>query len=114
MRLPTLADRLAERFVQPMEIDRLVALIEPAMDQARELAEHTALEEEAKSLAAEPTGAGLDVPAWLRRLLAEVHRVQNARSDLARLAENWIPIPKVKVSLEELRKQFEGWNKSES
>ncbi|HMF19941.1 MAG TPA: hypothetical protein VKE98_22235, partial [Gemmataceae bacterium] len=114
MRLPTLADRLAERFVQPMEIDRLVALIEPAMDQARELAEQTVVEEEIRPLAAEPTGAGLDVPAWLRRLLAEVHRVQNARSDLARLAENWIPIPKLRVSLDELRKQFEGWNKSES
>jgi hypothetical protein len=113
MRLPTLADRVAERFVQPMEIDRLVALIEPAMDQARQLADHTALEEEVKPLAAEPSGAGLDVPLWLRRLLAEVQRVQNARSDLARLAENWIPIPKVKVSLEELRKQFEGWNQSE-
>jgi hypothetical protein len=111
MRLPTLADRLAERFVQPMEIDRLVALIEPAMDQARNLADHTALEDEVKPLAAQPGGAGLDVPHWLRRLLAEVQRVQTARSDLARLAENWIPIPKVKVTLEELRQQLEGWEK---
>ena len=111
MRLPTLADRLAERFVQPMEIDRLVALIEPAMDQARRFAEHTPLEEEVKPIAGQPSGAGLDIPSWLRRLLAEVQRVQNINSDLAKLEENWIPIPKIKVSLDELRSQFKDWNR---
>ena len=35
MRLPTVTDRLAERFVRPMVIDRVRALVKPAMDEAR-------------------------------------------------------------------------------
>ena len=34
MRLPSIADRLGERFVRPLVVDRLCALIEPAMDEA--------------------------------------------------------------------------------
>ena len=30
MRMPTIADRIMERFVQPMTIDRMRALVEPA------------------------------------------------------------------------------------
>ena len=34
MRLPSIADRLGERFVRPLMVDRLCALVEPAMDEA--------------------------------------------------------------------------------
>jgi hypothetical protein len=36
MRLPSIADRLGERFVRPLVVDRLCALIEPAVDEAHE------------------------------------------------------------------------------
>ena len=32
MQLPTIADRLGERFIRPLVIDRLRAMVEPAMD----------------------------------------------------------------------------------
>ena len=31
MRMPTVADRLAERFIQPLAIDRIRALVDPAI-----------------------------------------------------------------------------------
>src|SRR5690606_30490040 len=34
MQMPTVADRILERFVQPMTIDRMQALVEPAIDDA--------------------------------------------------------------------------------
>jgi hypothetical protein len=42
MRLPTIADRLAERFVRPLAIDRVKALVKPAVAQAKCNAEATA------------------------------------------------------------------------
>ena len=41
MRLPSIADRLGERFVRPLVVDRLCALIEPAMDEAPDKLEPT-------------------------------------------------------------------------
>src|SRR5205807_4309553 len=35
MRLRTVADRLQERFVKPLALDRLCALIEPVMEEVR-------------------------------------------------------------------------------
>jgi hypothetical protein len=111
MRLRTIADRLGERFVKPMEIDRLCALIEPALDQARQFATKTPLEDELAPFTATPTGAGLDVPQWLRRLEAEVQKARMARTDLAKLAESMYPIPKKIIGFEELRGQLEEWEK---
>ena len=51
------------------------------------------------------------MPIWLRRLHAEVQRVRTTRTDLARLAENMYPIPKITVNLEELRDQVKDWEK---
>ena len=36
MRLPSIAESLSERFVRPLEIDRLCALVRPAIDEIRE------------------------------------------------------------------------------
>jgi hypothetical protein len=74
MQLPTIADRLNERFVRPLEIDRLRAMVEPAMngDPATRRVAFDALEREIAEVASEPHGAGLDVPDWLSALEDEV------------------------------------------
>lgn len=81
MQLPTIADRLSERFVRPLVIDRLRAMVEPSMNgdgrKSREAFE--SLEREIGELAGEPHGAGLDVPDWLSALEDEV---TSARSRL--------------------------------
>ncbi|MEM9657183.1 MAG: hypothetical protein AAF961_02375 [Planctomycetota bacterium] len=74
MQLPTIADRIAERFIRPLLIDRVRALIAPAMS-GESNQRHRAfevLELEIGEHAGEPQGAGLDVPDWLAALEDEV------------------------------------------
>lgn len=74
MQLPTITDRLDERFIRPLVIDQVCALVCPAMSSDPELRRETfqTLEEEIASLAEQPHGAGLDVPDWLVALEEEV------------------------------------------
>ena len=77
MRLPTVAARLAERFTRPLAIDRVRALVAPAMAAADEQGEIFAtLEQEIEMLADEPAGAGIDVPDWLTALEDEVTSIR--------------------------------------
>src|SRR5262249_33504267 len=109
VRLNTVRDRVEERFVKPLALDRLCALVEPAVREARQGSGSTfgRLQQEVQSYTATPTGVGLDVPAWLRRLELEVHRVQAAQSTLATLAETLYRIPRRPVAFEELQRQLE-------
>jgi hypothetical protein len=115
MHLRTIADRLRERFVKPLAIDRLCALIEPAIDEAhhpeRGQDAFAQLESGLVAYRDTPTGVGLEVPEWLRRLQGEVQRVRMARTAVATLAESQFQIPKVVVPLEELSRQMLDWEK---
>ncbi len=94
MRLSTVADRIGERFVKPLLIDRICALVEPAMEDARQRRASTAfdeLEEQLTELTAEPTGVGLDVPPWLETLEDEVERSQRTMFELEDEAALLIP-----------------------
>jgi hypothetical protein len=103
MKMPTVADRLNERFVKPMTIDRMRALIRPAIRQLRasdreESHAFDLLVEEAHLMMREPTGVGLDIPAWLLMLEEEVDRVlQNHKAfpQTQRLERSvpWIVVP---------------------
>lgn len=114
MRMPTVADRLGERFIRPLAIDRIRALVAPAIEEARrgdkEAPRFELLEHETEFLTREPTGVGLDVPAWLVALEEEVEHVQRpayqrrSDDDLAAF------IPPVLLSLEQSRKQIEEWS----
>src|SRR5262249_57708246 len=70
VRLRTVADRIQERFIRPLAVDRLAALIEPAMQEAQRGGDSPSfhqLYEDLQPLVATPTGVGLDVPPSLRR-----------------------------------------------
>lgn len=78
MRMPTVADRILERFVQPMTIDRMRALVEPAARDAeanRPSVAFELLEREAGLLTQHPIGVGIDMPAWLAALEEEIETV---------------------------------------
>ncbi|HLJ93099.1 MAG TPA: hypothetical protein VKU02_07895, partial [Gemmataceae bacterium] len=114
MHLGTVADRLQERFVKPLALDRLCALIEPAMAEARTSGEGLSfgrLEKELQVLTANPTGVGLDVPHWLRRLEQEVQRVRTGHTAIAVLAEGFLHVPKRALTVQELKQQVEDWEK---
>jgi hypothetical protein len=114
MRLSTIRDRLNERFIKPLALDRLCALIEPAMREAWQEGEgqgFSRLRRELQAFTATPMGVGLDVPYWLRRLEMEVHRVQAARTTIAVLAENFFRIPRRPLSWDELQRQLGDWDR---
>jgi hypothetical protein len=114
IRLATIRDRLEERFVKPMVLDRLCALIEPALEHARANLGSDAvspLEKELTPLAAVPSGVGLDVPPWLIRLQNELERVRSSQSDLGNLAETMFQVPKAALPFEPLVQQLGDWEK---
>ncbi|MCC7474973.1 MAG: hypothetical protein IT425_06225 [Pirellulales bacterium] len=78
VRLPSIAERLGERFTRPLAIDRVRALVWPAMAAAEteDRDPIRALEEEIASLASEPAGSGLDLPDWLAALEEEASAVR--------------------------------------
>jgi len=110
MRMPTIADQVAERFVRPMAIDRIRALVEPAIREATangprpvfELLEH-----EAESLTRRPTGVGLDVPAWLVALEDEVEAARDPLRRLDDAEELRGRIPQCKFSLKDANDQLD-------
>ncbi|MGC3969260.1 MAG: hypothetical protein QM775_18445 [Pirellulales bacterium] len=113
VRLPTIADRLGERFVRPLAVDRLRALIRPAVVELQTDGDRTAfslLEQELREFTDNPCGSGLDVPAWLLALEDEARRVQ-AQTD----RRSAIPpslherIPHVTLSWEEALNQMRNW-----
>lgn len=79
MRMPTVADRLHERFTRPMTVDRMRALVGPAVRQYRETGQASQIFEllidECKLMMEQPTGVGLDIPQWLAALEDEVDNV---------------------------------------
>ena len=114
VRLGTVSDRLNERFVKPLALDRLCALIEPSMEEARrgdERPAFTRLRQELAAYTATPTGVGLDVPFWLRRLEMEVHRVQATHTTIAVLAEHFFRVPRRPLAYDELQQQLREWER---
>lgn len=112
MKLRSVADRLQERFVKPLALDRLCALIAPVLTEAEQgnggpmLAR---LEEELEPHTRQPTGAGLDVPHWVRRLEVEVQRVRTSRTAVAQLAEEFFRVARVRLTAEDLQQQLQAW-----
>jgi hypothetical protein len=118
MRLPTVTDRLAERFVQPLVIDRLRALIKPSMDAVKAGTTPQAggpfdqLEQETAELTQEPTGIGLEVPAWLASLEQEANDQRRAAGFLARPETISLPLNQVRLERDEVDRQLTGWERN--
>lgn len=111
MKMPTVADRLNERFVKPMTIDRMRALIRPAMRQLRasdkeESRAFDLLVQESHLMMREPTGVGLDVPAWLLMLEEEVDRVLHNNRNVPQMHRLEKAVPIVPVSQKQLLEQL--------
>ena len=114
IRLATIRDRIEERFVQPMVLDRLCALIEPALEYAKAALgrdEVSPLERELQPFAETPSGVGLDTPPWLVRLQNEMERVRASQSDLGNLAETMYQVPKSPTPFASLVDQLDDWEK---
>jgi hypothetical protein len=108
VRVRSIRDRLEERFVAPLAIDRIAALLEPAYRAAQAGADESApafarLAAEVDKFAQHPIGVGLDLPPWLDRLESDVAEL--------RRHERKLPVPALKLTLESLRDQkMHDWN----
>ncbi|MDR3110560.1 MAG: hypothetical protein LBU65_12885 [Planctomycetaceae bacterium] len=73
--LPSVHERLQERFVRPLHVARMCGLVPTAVRQAREDGEKTAfveLDKQVEMFAREPMGVGFEMPEWLSSLQEEV------------------------------------------
>lgn len=113
LRLRTVRDRLEERFIAPLAVDRISALMSPAWKAARQGADerHEAIARfrtEVDALAAKPLGVGLDVPPWLERLEGDLLTLRRtgpetpgARSRLTldelneQMVHDWVAAPRL-------------------
>ncbi len=116
MRLPTVADRLEERFVRPLALDRIRALIRPAIEEKRRgLPQVTFpfLEQELAEFGRRPTGAGLDLPAWLATLELEVEQARLAGDGAPDAPEFGLPLPQARLTRDEAEGEWEAWSPGE-
>ncbi len=110
MQLPTIADRVNERFLRPLIIDRMRALVEPSIVEHSERA-FGILEDESALLLKQPSGVGFEPPAWLAYLEEEVRRVRQTSKffDEQQLFESLLPT--ITLSIEEVQEQIDTWGR---
>ncbi len=116
MWLPSVHERLQERFVRPLQIDRMCGLVPLAVRQAREDGPKTAFEELDKQIelfAKEPMGVGFEMPEWLSALQEEV---MSTRIDApeGEQEDAFSPVPQfepIRLSRGDLEKLIEKLNR---
>ena len=119
IKLRTIRDRLEERFLQPLRIDQAAARVARAAQAARDGQPEdnpafTGLLATIQPLADHPSGVGLDVPAWLRRLEQELRKVrtQDPDADGESDGDDQFPHPApVTIDYDDLRQQLRDWDK---
>lgn len=114
MRMPTITDHLRERFVKPLAVNRILALVSQAVAEARqgqaESSEAFALlRQEVDDYLEDSWGSGVDIPDWLRSLEREVvaaaHPDEGGRPGM----EADLNVPPLTISREEFLQQCRVW-----
>ncbi len=115
MRLPGVSDRLSERFVKPLLLDRILALVKPAMRDARAGVESPGfarLKSESDEYLSTTLGSALEPQPWLQTLEEEV---QHAEADAGASAQPLLgtnsTAARVPIDLNDIRSQLAVWEK---
>jgi hypothetical protein len=110
MRLPSVAERLGQRFVMPLEIDRLCALLRPAVEGIREKRPSVALrrlQEQIDRFTATPPGSGYELPEWLQALNRELEQVRwRLDGEEDENFDLYIQLPQLQLSPSDIRRQI--------
>lgn len=115
MRLPGVSDRLSEKFVKPLALDRILARVKPALRdsrQGKESADFRQLQAETEDYLSTTLGSALELQPWLQTLDEEV---QEAEADGTLPADGapvapMLPKPMV-IDLDDLQQQLDNWEK---
>ena len=111
IQMSSVGRRIEGKFGSEMQIDRLTALVKPAMceaDQKKADRAFSMLKQEAQAFSRTTIGVGVDLPPWLAALEHEVQqRLLPVRLRLLQTSQHWgqsrvLPIAKIREQLEEL------------
>lgn len=115
MQLPGITDLLKERFVKPLSLDKILALVQPVMSEARLPVEEQKsfpwLEKEIQEYLKTSSGSGVDVPVWLQALENEVEHAEFLTPGEGPRREKLSPVPFIPVTLAEFVQQLKDWEK---
>jgi hypothetical protein len=116
MQMPTVADRLNERFLKPMSIGRMRALVRPAMKQLQDSNRPISpafelLVQEAHLNMREPSGVGFEVPDWLQALHEEVDQIMSNRWSQIKESAFERAVPFVYLRAAEIEGQLDAFAK---
>ncbi len=104
MQMPSIADRINERFMRPLVIDRLCSLVQPAVTEAQREGPRPTfrmLQYETEFLTREPSGVGFELPPWLAALDEEVQRVAQPPHERDDYDELELAVPLERLTYEE-------------
>lgn len=102
MKMPSVANRISEKFVKPMHIDRMKALVAPAMDPDNPKAADAfeLLHQDAATLIQSPEGSGIRVPAWLTAIEDKVDSLLDQSITDGKILDLHVqphPLPRIEV-----------------
>jgi hypothetical protein len=111
--LASIEDRISERFVRPLRLNRLLALLKPCIEQAAKGNTQSDAFQAFQSLVEEfvqtAPGAGIHVPDWLEKVEDEVARLLGGAHEFIHPAV--LPVQRKSLSFTEFQKQLEHWDK---
>lgn len=115
MQLPGITDLLKERFVKPLSLDKILALVQPVMSEAglpaTDQRSFQWLEREIQEYLKNSSGSGVDVPAWLQALENEVEHAEFLSPGEGPRREKLSPVPFIPVSFADFLRQLKDWEK---
>ncbi len=115
MRMPAILDHLNKRFIKPLAVNRMLALVERSMEDARQGEERSdvfaKLESEIDEYLQDSWGSGIDVPEWLQSLGNEVERVESDSGGGRPGATAEVELRDITLNRRELKRQFDDWRK---
>jgi hypothetical protein len=116
MRMPVIADHLNQRFVKPLAVNRMLALVKPAVqDASRGDAQSVSFDELSREVDAylkDSWGSGIDVPSWIRSLDKEVHETTDPEEGGRPGPEAEINLDSKTLTLAEFREQVRRWRET--
>lgn len=117
MRMPTITDQLNERFVKPLAVNRILALVPQAAEDARAGQQEQSqafaqLQEQIDTYLEDSWGSGIDLPEWLRLLEREVVQAIQPDEGGRPGTEAELHIRPLELSREEFLAQVRMWRES--
>lgn len=131
VRLSTVRDKIEDRFIKNLGLDRLCALIRPVLDQSRAFALVRNAEMEPLASAEEqacpalgmleaglvpfmekPAGVGRDVPEWIRKLELELQKVTVSTLIEVSAPERFFLLPSARLGVGEVLGEIQAMNAS--